>query len=113
MLTTFAPAAAPMVTQARAWYGQAVPGGGMLAAFPWADPPTIDSAGRVAFFSWIDGVERNQAIFVTDGTTLTPIAVGYGCGQGGGGGAHGSCGDPSPIGRTFGGFFSGTAYAPR
>ncbi len=109
-LTTFAPAAAPMVSQARAWYGQAVPGGGMLAAFPWADPPTIDSAGRVAFFSWIDGVERNQAIFATDGTTLTPIAVG--CGQGGGSGAHGSCGDPSPIGGTFGGFFSGTAYAP-
>ncbi len=110
VLTPYTPTSTPVVTQARAWYGQTVPGGGTLAAFPWADPPTIDSSGRIAFFSWIDGAERNQAIFVTDGTTLTPIAVG--CGQGGGSGAHGSCGDPSPIGGTFGGFFGGTAYAP-
>lgn len=108
---TLEASAAAAVTQARAWYGEAVPGGGVLGAFPWADPPTIDGTGRVAFFSWIDGVERNQGIFVADTTgALTAIAVG--CGQGGGSGVHGTCGDPSPVGGTFGGFFGGTCYAP-
>ncbi len=108
---TLEASAAVAVTQARAWYGEALAGGGTLGAFPWADPVTIDGAGRVAFFSWIDGVERNQGIFVADATgALTAIAVG--CGQGGGSGAHGPCGDPSPVGGTFGGFFGGTAYAP-
>lgn len=109
---TLSTSAAAAVTQARAWYGQALPaGGGTLGAFPWADPPTIDGTGRVAFFSWVDGAERNQGIFVADTSgALTPIALG--CGQGGGSGAHGTCGDPSPVGGTFGGFFGGTSYAP-
>jgi hypothetical protein len=108
---TLEASAATAVTQARAWYGEALAGGGSLGAFPWADPATIDNTGRVAFFSWVDGVERNQGIFVADTAgALTAIAVG--CGQGGGSGAHGTCGDPSPVGGTFGGFFGGTCYAP-
>lgn len=87
-----------------AWNGQAVPGGGTLglAAYSW--DAMLNDEPSIAFVSRIDGVERNQAVFVADAGGLQPIAVG--CGGGGGSGDPGSgCGDPSPIGGTFSGLF--------
>src|SRR6185295_7069561 len=75
-----------------------------------ANPTTIDATGRMAFFADVTGAARNQGIFVADAAGLHPIVMG--CGGGGGSGNPGTCGDPSPIGGTFAGFFGGTAFAP-
>jgi hypothetical protein len=94
-----------------AWHGQPVPGGGTLSPVAFVNPPTINRSGRMAFFSNIDGVLRNQGVFVADQNGLTPIAIG--CGGGGGSGDPGTgCGDPTPIGGTFSGMFGGTVFAP-
>ena len=71
-----------------------------------------DEAARSGLFvASVNGAERNQGIFVADEQGLHPIAIG--CGGGGGSGDPGSgCGDPSPIGGTFSGFFQGTVFAP-
>jgi hypothetical protein len=96
---------------AAATHGQAVPGGGTLSPIAFANPAVINRTGLIAFNANVNGAERNQGVFVSDGSTLTPIAMG--CGGGGGSGNPGTgCGDPSPIGGTFSGFFGGTFFAP-
>lgn len=91
--------------------GMLVPGGGTLNPLAFFNPCSIDDEGRGAFFAQISGSARNQGVFVSDGSTLTPIAIG--CGGGGGSGVPGSgVGDPSPLGGTFSGFFGGTVFAP-
>lgn len=90
-----------------AYYGEAVPEGGTLASISFADGATISPSGQIAFVSRINGVERNQGVFVAGKDGLIPIVIG--CGGGGGSGDPGSgCGDPSPIGGTFSGVFPGT-----
>jgi len=94
-----------------AWYGEDVPGGGTLDPQGWGNPATINSSGQIAFMAVVNGVERNQGVFIASPDGLFPIAIG--CGRGGGSGDPGSqCGDPSPIGGTFTGFFSGTVFVP-
>jgi hypothetical protein len=104
-----APAALTGAAVAR--HGQAVPGGGTLSPIAFANPAIIDPAGRVAFISNVDGANRNQGVFLADANGLTPIAMGCG-GLGGSGDPGTGCGDPSPIGGTFSGFFGGTVFAP-
>jgi hypothetical protein len=95
-------------------HGEAVPGGGTLSPAASTNPATIigPSAGgaRTAFVAQVNGAARNQGVFVHDGSTLTAIAMG--CGALGGAGSTGTCGDPTPIGGTFSGFFTGTVFAP-
>src|SRR6185503_13803251 len=69
---------------ALAGYGTAVPGGGTLSPTAFSNPATINSAGKIAFFSDVNGASRNQGIFVADTTGFTPIVMG--CGGGGGSG---------------------------
>jgi hypothetical protein len=96
---------------AYAWHNQAAPEGGTMYPLPSANPAIINDLGRIAFVSKVTGPARNQGIFVADGSTLTPIAMG--CGGGGGSGdPGGGVGDPSPLGGTFCGFFGGTVFAP-
>jgi hypothetical protein len=96
---------------AHAWHGQPDPDGGTLAPVAWANPAAINAGGEIAFMAQLEGVERNQGIFVADGESLKAIAIG--CGGGGGSGNPGSgVGDPSPLGGTFCGFFGGTSLAP-
>jgi hypothetical protein len=73
------------------------------------NPACTNRDGAIAFYARASGV-RNQGIFVADGAGVHAIA--FGCGQGGGSGQHGTCGDPSPVGGTFAGFFSSTVFAP-
>src|SRR5262249_12977607 len=95
-------------------HGEAVPGGGTLNPVAFANPATIigpaTGGARSAFVAQVSGAARNQGGFVHDGTTPTPIALG--CGALGGGGSTGAGGDPTPIGGTFSGFFTGTVFAP-
>jgi len=95
-------------------HGESVPGGGTLNPVAFANPSTIigplAGSAKTAFVSQVSGATRNQGVFVHDGTTLTPIAMG--CGALGGGGSTGTCGDPTPVGGTFSGFFTGTVFAP-
>ena len=73
---------------------------------------TVNASGRVAFNSQVDGSDRNQAVFLADSDgTISAIAVGCG-GLGGGGDTTSMCGDVSPIGGHFGGFFFGTFFTP-
>ena len=95
---------------ASAWYGQPV-AGGTLHLVSFNDPPALNAAGRLAFFSTLDGVARNQGIFVYNAGSVTPIVLGCG-GPGGSGNPGTACGDPSPVGGTFTGFFGGTSFAP-
>src|SRR5262249_23711446 len=75
-----------------AYYGEAVPEGGTLASISFADGATISPSGQIAFVSRINGVERNQGVFVAGKDGLIPIVIG--CGGGGGSGDPGSgCGD--------------------
>jgi hypothetical protein len=94
---------------------EVVPGGGSLAPEAFANPSAIaggfSTPARAAFFAQVTGSPRNQGIFVHDGTQLVPIAVGCG-GPGGSGVAGSGCGDPTPVGGTFGGFFGGTPFVP-
>lgn len=108
-LCCIAPVAFDAATLAR--HGQMVPGGGTLSPIAFANPSVINDAGAIAFISSVNGVARNQGVFVGSGGGLTPIA--FGCGGGGGSGNPGtSCGDPSPIGGRFSGFYGGTVFAP-
>ena len=93
-----------------AWHNQPVPGGGTLSPLAFANPATIDGAGRSVFFAQVDGVVRNQGIFSADAGGLQALVMG--CGSGGGTASSCSAGDPSPIGGTFSGFFGGTVFAP-
>ncbi len=96
---------------ARAWHNQAVPGGGTLSPIAFANDATVSASGRIAFFARVNGASRNHGIFTADAQGLHPIALG--CGGGGGSGNPGTgCGDPSPIGGTFSGFFDGTFFVP-
>ena len=100
--------------ESRAAHGQVAPNtnGGTLNPFAFANPTTVNAAGRVAFNSQVDGSDRNQGVFVADSDgTITAIAIGCG-GLGGGGDTTSMCGDASPIGGHFGGFFSGTVFTP-
>jgi hypothetical protein len=95
-------------------HGEAVPGGGTLNPAAFSNPATIIGpavgGAKAAFVSQVNGAARNQGVFVHDGTTLVPIALG--CGSLGGSGSTGTCGDPTPLGGTFSGFFTGTVFAP-
>ena len=96
---------------AYAWHNQPAPESGTMYPLATANPAIINDLGQIAFMSQVTGPARNQGIFVADGNTLTPIAMG--CGGGGGSGNPGSgVGDPSPLGGTFCGFFVGTVFAP-
>jgi hypothetical protein len=79
----------------------------------FTNPTTVNASGRVAFNSQVDGSDRNQGVFVADSDgTISAIAIGCG-GLGGGGDTTSMCGDASPIGGHFGGFFSGnTVFTP-
>lgn len=90
--------------------GTPVPGAGALSQQSFFNPSVANRAGAIAFFSNLTGATRNQGILVADANGVHPIAIG--CGNGGGSGQHGTCGDPSPLGGTFGGFFGGTMFAP-
>ena len=76
------------------------------------NPTTVNASGRVAFNSQVDGSNRNQGVFVADSDgTITAIAIGCGL-PGGSGDTTSMCGDASPIGGHFGGFFFGTFFTP-
>ena len=101
--------------ESRAAHGQVAPNtnGGTLNPVAFANPTTVNASGRVAFNSGVDGSDRNQGVFVADADgTISAIAIGCGL-PGGGGDTTSSCGDASPIGGHFGGFFSGnTVFTP-
>jgi len=93
-----------------AWHSQTVPGGGTLSPIAPGNPACVNRPGAFAFVANVNGNPRNQGVFVVDALGLRAIAMG--CGQGGGSGVHGTCGDPAPGGGTFAGFFGGTVFAP-
>jgi hypothetical protein len=96
----------------RAAHGQVAPttNGGTLNPVAFANPTTVNASGRVAFNSLVDGSDRNQGVFVADSDgTISAIAIGCG-GPGGSGDTTSMCGDASPIGGHFGGFFSGNTF---
>ncbi|MCC6358015.1 MAG: hypothetical protein IT450_04675 [Phycisphaerales bacterium] len=95
---------------AMAWTPQAVPGGGTLNTLAFMNPAVINNTREIAFISRVNGSTRNQGVFVAGPAGLRVIA--RGCGDGGGGTNPGSCGDASPIGGTFSGFYDGTVFAP-
>jgi hypothetical protein len=100
--------------ESRAAHGQVAPNtnGGTLDPVAFINPTTVNASGRVAFNSQVDGSDRNQGVFVADADgTISAIAIGCG-GLGGGGDTTSSCGDASPIGGHFGGFFFGTPFTP-
>jgi hypothetical protein len=95
---------------ARAWDGQALPGGGTLSPMAFMNSATA-SNGRIAFIAEVAGSTRNQGVFWADAAGVQEIA--RGSGGGGGSGVPGPpVGDPSPIGGRFTGFFQGTFFAP-
>jgi hypothetical protein len=100
--------------ESRAAHGQIAPNtnGGTLNPVAFINPTTVNASGRVAFNSQVDGSDRNQGVFVADSDgTISAIAIGCG-GLGGGGDTTSMCGDASPIGGHFGGFFFGTFFTP-
>jgi hypothetical protein len=104
-------AASVCSTTALAWHNQIVPGGGTLSPIAFSNDASVSSSGSLVFFANVNGSPRNQGVFRADAQGLHPIAIG--CGGGGGSGNPGTgCGDPSPIGGTFSGFFSGTFFVP-
>jgi hypothetical protein len=94
------------------WYGQSLPNGetGTLNPMSFSRSATINAHGRIAFSSSVDGAARNQGIFTADAQGLRIVALG--CGGDGGSGATDGCGDPSPIGGSFSGFFGATFATP-
>lgn len=108
--STLAATLAPCATLPVAWHGQAVPGGGTLSPIAPANPACVNRDGAFAFIAGVNNNPRNQGVFVVDASGLRAIAMG--CGNGGGSGVHGTCGDPAPGGGTFAGFFGGTVFAP-
>jgi hypothetical protein len=100
--------------ESRAAHGQIAPNtdGGTLNPVAFINPTTVNSFGSIAFNSQVDGSTRNQGVFVADSDgTLNAIAIGCG-GLGGSGDTTSLCGDSSPIGGKFGGFFFGTVFTP-
>jgi hypothetical protein len=100
--------------ESRAAHGEIAPNtdGGTLNPVAFINPTTINASGRVAFNSEVDGSDRNQGVFVADSDgTISAIAIGCG-GLGGSGDTTSMCGDASPIGGHFGGFFFGTFFTP-
>ena len=100
--------------ESRAAHGQIAPNtnGGTLDPVAFINPTTVNASGRVAFNSQVDGSDRNQGVFVADSDgTISAIAIGCG-GLGGSGDTTSMCGDASPIGGHFGGFFFGTVFTP-
>lgn len=98
----------------RAAHGQIAPNtnGGTLNPVAFVNPTTVNASGRVAFNSQVNGSDRNQGVFVADSDgTISAIAIGCG-GLGGSGDTTSMCGDASPIGGHFGGFFFGTFFTP-
>src|SRR5436190_13783367 len=111
---TSAPSGTICGVESRAAHGQVAPNtnGGTLNPLAFANPTTVNASGRVAFNSQVDGSDRNQGVFVADSDgTISAIAIGCG-GLGGGGDTTSMCGDASPIGGHFGGFFFGTVFTP-
>src|SRR5262245_35617488 len=110
-----APSGAICGVESRAAHGQIAPNtnGGTLNPVAFINPTTINASGRVSFNSQVDGSDRNQGAFVADSDgTISAIAIGCG-GLGGGGDTTSMCGDASPIGGHFGGFFSeNTVFTP-
>jgi hypothetical protein len=113
--STRAPSGVICGVESRAAHGQVAPNtnGGTLNPVAFANPTSVNASGRVAFNSQVDGSDRNQGVFVADSDgTITAIAIGCG-GLGGGGDTTSMCGDASPIGGHFGGFFSeNTVFTP-
>ncbi len=100
--------------ESRAAHGQVAPNtnGGTLDPVAFINPTTINASGRVAFNSEVDGSDRNQGVFVADADgTISAIAIGCGL-PGGSGDTTSMCGDETPIGGHFGGFFFGTPFTP-
>lgn len=114
MASARAPSDSICSLELRAKHGQIAPntGGGVLNPIAFANPTTINSSGRIAFNSRVAGSSRNQGVFVanSDGS-LNAIAIGCG-GFGGSGDTTSLCGDSSPIGGHFSGFFDGTGFTP-
>jgi hypothetical protein len=109
-----APSGSICSVESRAAHGQVAPNtdGGTLNPVAFINPTTINSSGRIAFNSQVDGSDRNQGVFVADSDgTISAIAIGCG-GLGGSGDTTSMCGDVSPIGGHFGGFFFGTFFTP-
>jgi hypothetical protein len=113
--STRAPSGTICGVESRAAHGQVAPNtnGGTLNPQAFGNPTTVNASGRVAFNSRVDGSDRNQGVFVADSDgTISAIAIGCG-GLGGGGDTTSSCGDVSPMGGHFGGFFSeNTVFTP-
>jgi hypothetical protein len=100
--------------ESRAAHGQVAPNtnGGTLDPEAFINPTTVNASGSVAFNSLVDGSNRNQGVFVADSDgTIRAIAIGCGL-PGGNGDTTSMCGDVSPIGGHFGGFFFGTGFTP-
>ena len=100
--------------ESRAAHGQVAPNtnGGTLNPVAFINPTTVNASGSVAFNSQVNGSDRNQGVFVADSDgTITAIAIGCG-GLGGSGDTTSMCGDASPMGGHFGGFFFGTFFTP-
>ncbi len=112
--STLAPSGSICGVESRAAHGQVAPNtnGGTLNPVAFINPTTVNASGSVAFNSQVDGSERNQGVFVanSDGI-ISAIAIGCG-GLGGSGDTTSMCGDASPIGGHFGGFFFGTVFTP-
>jgi hypothetical protein len=112
--STRAPSGTICGVESRAAHGQVAPNtnGGTLNPVAFINPTTVNVSGRVAFNSQVDGSDRNQGVFVADSDgTIRAIAIGCG-GLGGEGDTTSMCGDASPIGGHFGGFFFGTVFTP-
>jgi hypothetical protein len=113
-ISTLAPSGVICGVESRAAHGQVAPNtnGGTLNPQAFFNPTTVNASGRVAFNSQVDGSDRNQGVFVADADgTISAIAIGCG-GFGGSGDTTSMCGDTSPIGGHFGGFFFGTPFTP-
>jgi hypothetical protein len=114
VISTSGPSGAICGVESRAAHGQVAPNtnGGTLDPVAFINPTTANASGRVAFNSEVDGSDRNQGVFVADSDgTISAIAIGCG-GLGGSGDTTSMCGDASPIGGHFGGFFFGTFFTP-
>lgn len=101
-------------TKLLAGYGQSAPntGGGTLNSQASLNPTAVNASGKIAFNSAVSGSDRNQGVFVADANgVISAIAIGCG-GSGGGGDTTSSCGDVSPVGGHFGGFYGGSDFAP-
>ena len=104
----------PCDARAAGRHGESLGGAATLNPVAFANPATVFAGGpngaRAAFVAQVSGAVRNQGVFVHDGTSLAPIALGSGAL--GGGGSTGTAGDPAPLGGNFSGFFTGTVFAP-